>query len=425
MLPPLLHAPRSLFFPTAAILLSFLGISLPSVEAQGSAKPWTPPPAIELERLIPEDPAKAAQVIRKSWGPKAFESGKSKVVEKTTVLWVGSHDRAISVVRTDTDETLGTMTRLGDFQALSLTLPNHQQFDYQLRAGETVIGGGNLKIDHYEYTEDSKQQDGVPRGQVVPGTWNDSQRYPGTEREFLVYLPAELDRSRPVALMVFQDGLRHADPDSKAGLRATTVFDNLIAQDAMPPTVGLFINPGRLEGQAPGEKPRNRSVEYDSLGDAYVSFLLEEILPHIAEKHDLTFSDDPAHRGIAGGSSGCACAWTAAWERPDKFGKVLGWVGTFVDIRGANAYPSLVRKTEPKPIRGAFLAGTNDLDNRFGNWPLANQQMETALEFAGYDARYWWGECFHGSAHTAVMLPEMLRWLWRDWEAFPPGSSAP
>lgn len=394
----------------------FLWLFSPLLAAQGQTKKWTPPPAIPLEELIADDPVKAERLIRKSWGPKALESGKTRVIEQTTVLWVGSHQDPISVVRTDTGESIGTMTRLGDFQALAKTLKNHQAFDYELRAGDLTIGGGNIKIDHYEYTEDSLRQDGVAAGTVIPGTWTESKRYPDTERDFLVYLPANLDRSRPHALMVFQDGLRHADPESSNGLRATVVFDNLIAAGEMPPTIGLFLNPGRLPGQTPGEKPRNRSVEYDSLGDAYVSFLLEELIPHITEIHDVKLSEDPAQWAIAGGSSGCACAWTAAWERPDKFGKVLGWVGTFVDIRGANAYPSLVRKTESKPIRGAFLAGSNDLDNRFGNWPLANRQMEAALEFAGYDYRYWWGECFHGSAHAAVMLPDMLRWLWRDGE---------
>jgi enterochelin esterase-like enzyme len=155
-------------------------------------------------------------------------------------------------------------------------------------------------------------------------------------------------------------------------------------------------------------------LEYDSLGDNYVNFLLEEIIPFVVKEHNLKLSDDPAMWGIAGGSSGCACAWTAAWERPDKFGKVLGWVGTFVDIRGANAYPSLIRKTERKPIRAALLAEENDLDNRFGNWPLANRQMETALDFMDYDYRYWWGPGFHGSRHAAVMLPEILTWLWAE-----------
>ncbi|MCB1202791.1 MAG: esterase family protein [Verrucomicrobiae bacterium] len=287
--------------------------------------------------------------------------------------------------------------------------------DYELRTTSGKgLAKGNVKIESYEYTADSLEKPEVPKGKVTTHEWNDSKVFPNTRREFKVYIPAQYDGSKPAALMVFQDGLRHADPASNGGLRATTVFDNLIAAGDMPVTIGIFVNPGRFPEQKPNDKARNRSLEYDSLGDAYVRFLLEEIIPNVVAEHGLKLSEDPAEWAIAGGSSGCACAWTAAWERPDKFGKVLGWVGTFVDIRGANAYPSLIRKTERKPIRAALLDGVNDLDNQFGNWPLANRQMEAALKFQGYDYRYWWGECFHGSAHAAVMLPEMLRWLWRD-----------
>ncbi|MCB1228899.1 MAG: esterase family protein [Verrucomicrobiae bacterium] len=306
------------------------------------------------------------------------------------------------------------MTDLGGFQALAKTLPNCQWFDYELRADGKKIGGGNLKIEYYDYTPDSLEKPDVPKGTVTQHEWKDSKIFPGTSREYVVYVPAQYDGTKPAALMVFQDGLRHADPNTSNGLHATTVLDNLIAAGDIPVTVGVFINPGRNANQKPDAKPGNRSFEYDSLGDAYVRFLLEEIIPAVEKEHDVKLSDDPKLRAISGGSSGCACAWTAAWERPDQFGKVLGWVGTFTNIRGANIYPSLVRKTERKPIRAALLDGHNDVVNQFGSWPLANQQMEAALKFSNYDYRYWWGDGFHGSTYAAAMLPEMMRWLWSD-----------
>lgn len=402
------HSPR---FGIAAAVATFVFSVLPT---QAQNKAWTPPPAIELEKLIRENPEEAAKVIRKSWGEKSFASNQSKVIEKTTVLWVGKADSPIDVVRLDSGEKIGTMTDLGGFQALAKTLPNCQWFDYELRADGKKLGGGNLKIEYYDYPEASYSQDGVPKGKVTEHQWTDSKVFPGTSRDYVVYVPAQYDGSKPAALMIFQDGLRHADANNSRGLRTTTVLDNLIAAGDIPVTVGIFINPGSLEGQKPGDKPRNRSLEYDSLGDAYSRFLLEEIIPAVTAEHDLKLSDDPKMWAIAGGSSGCACAWTAAWERPDKFGKVLGWVGTFTNIRGANVYPSLVRKTERKPIRAALLGEHNDVVNQFGSWPLANQQMEAALEFSDYDYRYWWGDGFHGSTHAAVMLPEMMRWLWSD-----------
>ncbi|MCB1237586.1 MAG: hypothetical protein KDM91_21150 [Verrucomicrobiae bacterium] len=404
---------------SAAALTAFLVLAGVAGPAPGQdAKPkWTPPSAIELKALIPAKPSEAAALIRKSWGDKAFASGTARALEKTTLLVAVASDEPVSLVRTNGgEEKLGDLVRLDDkgLHALAVTLPNCQLLDYELRAASgKKLGGGNLKVESYDHTSDSLPKEGVPKGTLHRHEWNDSKIFPDTRREYAVYVPAQYDGSKPAALMVFQDGLRHADPSGP--LRATTVFDNLIASGEMPVTIGLFINPGAAAGQKPGEKPRNRGFEYDSLGDLYVRFLLEEIIPQIVADHGLQLSDDPAMRAIAGGSSGCACAWTAAWERPDQFGKVLGWVGTFVDIRGANAYPSLIRKTERKPIRAALLDGTNDLDNQFGNWPLANRQMETALAFQDYDFRYWWGECFHGSAHAGAMLPEMLKWLWRDW----------
>ncbi len=400
------------------ILLSSILLLL-SIAVQVTAQEkrrWTPPPAVELETLISQDSAKAAEKIRASWGSEALRSGKQRWIEKRTVLWAVESESdvegAVIVVKSDGDE-IGAMTDLGGgLYALAKTFQNGQQFDYELRESKGKIGEGSVKVEYYDYSPDSLVKEGVPKGKVTTHEWNDSKIYPGTSRELQVYIPAQYDGSKPAALMVFQDGLRHADLDGP--LRATTVYDNLIHSGEMPVTIGVFINPGRFDKQAEGAKPGNRSIEYDSLGNAYVNYLLDEILPFVVESHNLKLSEDPGDWAIAGGSSGCACAWTAAWQRPDKFGKVLGWVGTFTDIRGANAYPSLIRKTERKPIRAALLGESNDIDNKYGNWPLANRQMEAALKFMDYDYRYWWGEGFHGSTHAGAMLPEMLKWLWQD-----------
>ena len=63
------------------------------------------------------------------------------------------------------------------------------------------------------------------------------------------------------------------------------------------------------------------------------------------------------------------CAFTVAWERPDQFRKVLSQIGSFTNIRGGNAYPSLIRKTERKPLRVYLEDSSNDVDNQFGGWP--------------------------------------------------------
>jgi enterochelin esterase family protein len=211
--------------------------------------------------------------------------------------------------------------------------------------------------------------------------------------------------------MVFQDGSSYRN--LKGRWRVPTIFDNLIARGDMPPTIAVFINPGNDRTKNPdGKKPTNRGYEYDSLGDRYAKFVIEEILPEVEKKYSI--SKDPEMRAIAGSSSGGICAFTVAWERPDQFRKVLTNVGSFVHLRGGNIYPSLIRKTEPKPLRVYMADTSGDLDNPFGHWPLANQQMNSALAYMGYDVRFDWAE---GGGHNAdyggLQLPEALKWLWR------------
>ena len=142
---------------------------------------------------------------------------------------------------------------------------------------------------------------------------------------------------------------------------------------------------------------------------------MEEILPEVGKKYNLT--KDPAGRAICGMSSGGICAFTVAWERPDAFRKVLSQIGSFTNIRGGHVYPALIRKTEKKPIRVFLQDGSNDLDNLHGNWPLANQEMAAALKFMGYDYQFVLGDGAHSGKHGGAILPDSLRWLWRDYSA--------
>jgi len=265
--------------------------------------------------------------------------------------------------------------------------------------------------DDYKLGPDSMPQDGVPRGEVIKmPAWTNSTIYPGTHRDWWLYVPKQYDASKPACVMVFQDGAGYVS--SNGSWRVPTVFDNLIHKKEMPVTLGIFINPGMVPSAESGQRGRsNRSFEYDSLGDQYARFLLEEILPEVAKKYNLT--KDPEGRAIAGISSGGICAWTVAWERPNEFRKVLSAVGSFTNIRGGHNYPALIRKTEKKPIRAFLQDGANDLDNLHGNWPLANQEMAAALKFMEYDYKFEFGEGGHSGKHGGAILPESLRWLWR------------
>lgn len=264
--------------------------------------------------------------------------------------------------------------------------------------------------DQYVLGPDSQVKPVVPQGKVTTHQWTESKIYPGTVRDYAVYVPAQYDKAKPAAVMVFQDGMGMVG--EKGQFRAATVFDNLIAAGEMPVTIGIFINPGMFPSAKPGEKGRsNRSFEYDSLGDLYSRFLLEEILPEVGKSYHLT--TDPEMRAICGNSSGGICAFTVAWEHPEAFRKVVSHIGSFTNIRGGHVYPALVRKTEKKPIRVFLQDGRNDLDNQFGNWPLANQDMAASLKFAGYDYKFVFGEGTHNGKHGGALLPDTLRWLWR------------
>lgn len=266
--------------------------------------------------------------------------------------------------------------------------------------------------DDYKHGPDSMRTDGVPVGTVTKHSWT-SKIFTGTVRDYWVYVPKQYQADKPACVMVFQDGGGYVRENGSH--RVPIVFDNLIHKGQMPVTIGIFINPGVVPPARPGGKPRrNRSFEYDTLSNQYARFLLEEILPEVSKKYNLT--DDPEGRAIGGISSGGICAWTVAWQRPDAFRKVLSHVGSFTNIRGGHVYPALIRKTERKPIRAFLQEGSNDLDNLHGNWPLSNRQMAAALKFAKYDYQFVMGDGGHNGRHGGAILPESLRWLWRDYK---------
>lgn len=264
--------------------------------------------------------------------------------------------------------------------------------------------------DDYTFSPDSTPNPNAPKGKIEKREWKSSV-FPDTVRDWWIYTPAQYDANKPAAIMVFQDGGSYMN--DKGQFRATVVFDNLIHKKEMPVTIGIFLNPGAVPSADPKGKARsNRSFEYDTLSPQYATFLEKEILPEVAKTHNI--SKNPKDRAICGISSGGICAFTVAWERPDLFSKVLSHVGSFTNIRGGDVYPGMIRKTEHKPIRVFLQDGSNDLDNLHGHWPLANRSMAAALKFAKYDFQYVEGDGGHNGKHGGAIMPESLRWLWRD-----------
>jgi enterochelin esterase family protein len=267
--------------------------------------------------------------------------------------------------------------------------------------------------DDYTFGPDSVRHAGVPEGKVTQYKGKTSKVFEGTERDCWLYVPAQYDGTAPACVMVFQDGGSYVNETEKGQFRVPVVFDNLIHKKQMPVTVGIFLNPGVFPPAEPkGETRSNRSFEYDTLSDQYAKFLETEILPDVGKTVKLR--SDPAGRAICGISSGGISAFTVAWERPDLFSKVLSHVGSFTNIRGGDVYPGLIRKTEKKPIRVFLQDGCGDLDNLHGSWPLANLQMAASLRYMDYDYKLVYGDGGHNGKHGGAILPDSLRWLWRD-----------
>ena len=255
---------------------------------------------------------------------------------------------------------------------------------------------------------DAQPRASVPEGSLTAHRHRGEQVWPGVERAWQLYVPAQLDPQRPANLLVFLDGGRYLAAEANA----RTVLDNLIHAGEIPPTIAAFVEPGETGPGLPiygGDD--NRSLEYDSTDDANARFLVQELLPMALRGRAVTA--DPKGRAICGLSSGGQAAFAAAWHAPQAFGNVVSHCGSFVNLRGGNAWPDTIRRALPRALRVFLQDGENDLDIVFGHWLHANRQMAAALAYAGYDHQLVVGTGGHSLRHGGALLPETLRWLWR------------
>ena len=345
-------------------------------------------------------------------GRDSVAAGANPKVEGLDTAWAIEAPEAKTVAVVASDGKSVPLVKIGDTPMFAAVLPladgSAFRWKYVIDAGREARQG---QVEVYNDPPELTVNPSVPHGKLTKQEPWESKIFPDTKRDWWVYVPAQYKDDQPACVMVFQDGAGYTG-------FVPTVFDNLIARGEMPVTVAIFVNPGTGRGE---EGRGQRSVEYDTLSDRYPRFLLEEILP--AVEKTVKLRHDPDSRAIAGISSGGICAWTVAWERPDEFRKVLSWVGSFTNIASGNSrregghnYEALIRKTAKKPIRVFLQDGANDLDNANGNWPLANQQMARALAFAKYDFKFVLGQGFHSNRHGRALLPDSLRWLWRDYK---------
>jgi len=397
-------------------LLVFSSLSV-AIAAQDTA-PLTPKTLQTALAAKPDGPdaEKLADRIRAYFGgSENLLKGGAPKIDELTVAWAVEAPQLAPNVTPRVVADVGAlnlpMVKVGTtgIYAAATSLSHGAAMTWHYELGpDRRIGGSQLEV--YETHPDSRERQDVPKGTVKQMSAWQSKIFEGTKRDWWVYVPAQYRPENPAAVMVFQDGAGPKD-------YLPTVLDNLIAKGDIPVMVGIFINPGtRADGGS------NRSFEYDTLSDQYARFLLEEILPEVEKTVKLRH--DAASRAISDASSGGICSFTVAWERPNEFSKVLSWIGSFTNIaagktlrEGGHNYEAMVRKTFPrKPIRVFLQDGANDLDNANGNWPLANQTLARSLAYAGYDYKFEFGHGFHSNRHGRAILPDSLRWLWRDYK---------
>jgi len=315
-------------------------------------------------------------------------------------------------------------------------------FSY-LIGGTANAGKGGMKfggrLDLPAFAPLSYQQAGVPAGTLSAMIVHTSKIYDGMKAEYWIYAPAQYEARTPAALMVFQDGEWYLDRNGE--IRALNVIDNLIAQKKIPVVICVFINPGDIEG-SPGtptyrfvkgysEKWKRtlqdsmRSTLYDTVSDRYGRYLRDEILADVSAQYNIR--KDAYSRAITGASSGAICAFNAAWQMPEQFGRVISWIGTFTSLQwkedpanpeGGQDYPDKVLRDTHRNIRVWLQDGAEDMElATYGSWPLANIRMANALKLKEYDFHFSFGKGTHNPAQGAVEFPEEMVWLWRDYDA--------
>lgn len=282
-------------------------------------------------------------------------------------------------------------------------------------SGATPQNKPEPPLQDYPLGPDSKRQPDIPIGKVFSFTMDQSKFFPGTQRSIHVYVPGQYTAARPACVLVALDHLFPTLP---------IVFDNLIQRKELPVIIAIGLSSGTDPSADPPRNPRfNRSFEFDSLSGVLAEFILQDLLPAV-EQHKtpdglpIYLSTDPNDRGIMGGSTGGIGSFTVAWQRPDAFRRVYSMIGTYVGMRGGDRYPVLVRKTDPKPLRFFLQDGSRDGwpgGLEFGDWWMSNQEMERSLTFSGYEVNHAWGVLGHEGSHGESILPDAMRWLWKDW----------
>ncbi len=381
-------------------------VILGSVCMMAAAEKLPAPRLIEMSR---HPSAAFREALLASLGEAEVKKGTAVLGQGPDFIWAVESREAPELFVDDAPFAKMTRLKGSDLWFTSGQLKTGQAHWFHYVIGGARFGGRN---DVPAFGADSYEHPGVPRGTLSEKRVHTSRIYDGMQSDYWIYVPAQYNPATPAAVMVWQDGHNLADREK---WRAQIVFDNLTYEQKIPVMIHVFLDPGKV-----GDKAM-RSIEYDTVTDRYARFLLEEILPEVAQKYNLR--KDGYSRAIAGLSSGGICSFNAAWWKPEEFSRVLSWIGSFTSIQwhpgeldGGNVFPFMIRKQPKRNIRVWLQDGSEDLENNHGSWPLQNIQMANSLKMRGYDFHFSFGHGTHNPAHGSAELPEEMAWLWRDYD---------
>lgn len=183
-----------------------------------------------------------------------------------------------------------------------------------------------------------------------------------------------------------------------------------------------YFPEGVLERMGPVERERviGRMEGGRALGDAYVRFLAEELLPEVERQFPVLPGAE--NRVVMGSSMGGLISLYAALERPEVFGRV-GAVSTHWPM----VTGELLEQTAPEnPYFDAMLSylderiphasagshvfyydyGTETLDSQYAPY---QKQVDQLMLGKGYSLRNWRSLMFPGAAHDEASWAERLR----------------
>lgn len=275
----------------------------------------------------------------------------------------------------------------------------------------------------YKRCKESIIRDDVPQGKLFThNSWPHSVVYPGTVRKIGVYIPNNIKAmDKNVPLMIVPDGFLHV-----GYMKLPTILDNMIHDNRLPPIVCIFLQAGYSleEGSEPMEERDlfppdyagnlHRYMEFDTLNDSFTRHLLDEIIPFVEKEYELTFTNDPSKRCVAGQSSAALQAFMCCFHRPDKFG--LAWVNSLSigHFGGTILLPYIIRGAEKKKIRVYATAGEFDVEGAMGKWVDHLAIFQDALNFKKYENVCFVGKgAGHSLRYPSSVAAETLEYLFQ------------